>query len=221
MNFLVLSRQHHMLPFAKRLIGDGHDVETIIYNPGNRNKYEGAYEDMGRFIRKSPACVPAEAERLLRRVLSSILIGNTDAHLKNFAMFHTAEGLRLAPAYDLVASATYEQYQTLALSLAGAPDLRLGDVQPKHVVALGEGYGFRSAAIALAVADLGERLEAAKAAAHDAAARRVGLGDNLIRMMERRWNGTFASIGPLLSKRQSAAADGRGSRRGGSRRSPR
>lgn len=43
MNFLVLSRQHHMLPFAKRLIGDGHDVETIIYNPGNRNKYEGAY----------------------------------------------------------------------------------------------------------------------------------------------------------------------------------
>lgn len=43
MNFLVLSRQHHMLPFAKRLMGDGHDVETLIYNAGNRNKYEGAY----------------------------------------------------------------------------------------------------------------------------------------------------------------------------------
>ena len=43
MNFLVLSRQHHMLPFAQRLRRDGHDAEIIIYNPGNRAKYEGAY----------------------------------------------------------------------------------------------------------------------------------------------------------------------------------
>lgn len=184
------------------------------------NKYDGAYEDMGRFIRETRACIPAEADRLLWRVLACILIGNTDAHLKNFAMFHTADGLRLAPAYDLVASAVYAQHQTMALSLAGAPDLRLSEVQPKHVVALGDGYGLRPAVLELAVAELGERLEAAKAAAHDAAARHSGLGDKLIEMMEHRWNGTFASIGQLLSRRQSAAASGRGSPKRGLPRSP-
>lgn len=214
---LIIGRFDRMPSGRKRHF---EEFNQLLGKP-SEDKYEGAYEDMGRFIRETPGCVPAEAERLLRRVLACILIGNTDAHLKNFAMFHTAEGLRLAPAYDLVASAVYEQYQTLALSLAGAPGLRLGDVQSKHVVALGEAYGLAHAAIGLAVADLGERLEAAKAAAHDAARRHAGLGDNLIEMMERRWNGTFASIGQLLSKRQSAAAGGRGSRRSGSRRSPR
>lgn len=214
---LIIGRFDRMPSGRKRHF---EEFNQLLGKP-SEDKYEGAYEDMGRFIRESPGCVPAEAERLLRRVLACILIGNTDAHLKNFAMFHTAGGLRLAPAYDLVGSAVYEQYQTLALSLGGAPGLRLSAVQPKHVVALGEGYGLRPAAIGLAVADLGERLEVAKAAAHDAARRHVGLGDNLIKMMEGRWNGTFASIGQLLSKRQSAAADGRGSLRSGSRRLPR
>jgi len=43
MNFLVLSRQHSLLPFAHRLQLEGHDVQTIVYNPGNKGKYEGAY----------------------------------------------------------------------------------------------------------------------------------------------------------------------------------
>ena len=43
MNFLVLSNQHSLLPFAHRLQRDNHSVESIIYNPGNRSKYEGAY----------------------------------------------------------------------------------------------------------------------------------------------------------------------------------
>jgi hypothetical protein len=39
-------------------------------------------------------------------------------------------------------------------------------------------------------------------------AKRVGdeaLGKNLLDMMERRWNGSFNSIGQFLSKKQSAA----------------
>jgi hypothetical protein len=41
-----------------------------------------------------------------------------------------------------------------------------------------------------------------------AAARRVDeeqLGQNLLEFMERRWNATFKSIGPYLSKKRSAA----------------
>lgn len=169
-------------------------------------KYEGGYEDMARFIRTTPGCMPAEAERLYRRVMACLLLGNTDAHLKNFAMFHDPEGLRLTPAYDLVASAYYPQFETIALALAGAVDLRLGRLQPKHIVALGEGYGLSSRAIGLAVDDLGRRLEAAQAAVADSGIGPARMRDGVISIMEKRWNGTFASTGQLLSKRRAGGA---------------
>lgn len=166
-------------------------------------KYDGAYEDMARFIRHTAGCIPAEAERLFRRVLVCSLLGNTDAHLKNFAMFHTAKGLRLTPCYDLVASALYGQFHTIALALGGAGNLRLGGLQPKHIVGLGEGYGLSPQAIQLAVDDLGKRLEAAKIAVNEADVGTAHLRGRLIEMMEKRWNGTFKSTGQLLSKRRS------------------
>lgn len=49
MNFLVLSKQHHLLPFAQRLKREGHDVETIVYGAGNRAKYEAAYSGVIEF----------------------------------------------------------------------------------------------------------------------------------------------------------------------------
>ncbi len=54
---------------------------------------------------QDPGCTPVDAWRLFRRILICFLTGNTDAHLKNFAMFHAPDGLRLMPAYDLVAAA--------------------------------------------------------------------------------------------------------------------
>jgi serine/threonine-protein kinase HipA len=178
-------------------------------------KYDGSYEEMGQFIRTTPGAVPAEADRLFRRVLACLVTGNTDAHLKNFAMFHTAEGLRLTPSYDLVASAHYPQFNTIALALAGATNLRLGELRAKHIVALGEGYGLAPRAIALAVNDLGKRREAAATAIAEADIGAVQLRDNLISTMAKRWNGTFASTGQLLSKRRAGGARRRGLRSSG------
>jgi len=183
-------------------------------------KYDGSYEDMARFIRTTPGCVPAEAERLYRRILACLLLGNTDAHLKNFAMFHTPEGLRLTPSYDLVASAFYGQFDTVALAIADAANLRLGQLQPKHLAALGTGHGLSDRAIRLVLDDLGKRLEAAKDAIAAADVGTSGLRGRLIEMMERRWNGTFASTGQLLSKRRGAGGRRKTSPSGGWRRSP-
>ena len=139
-----------------------------------------------------------------RRVLVCFLTGNTDAHLKNFAMFHTADGLRLTPAYDLVAAALYREYQQLALAVAGAADLRLGGLLPKHLLSLGTAHGLDAAQIMEAITNLDRRRNPAEKAITEGA-KRIGvpkLGTNLLDLMERRWNGTFKSTGPYLSKKR-------------------
>ena len=167
------------------------------------DKYKGAYEDMGQFIRATPDCLPAEADRLYRQILACLLLGDTDAHFKNFAMFHMRDGLRLTPAYDLVAAALYPEYQTIALSLGGARDMSLGNLQAKHVVALGRGFGSNEAAIVAAVQDIENRLPDAQETIERSDTGSKRLRTELISRMEKRWRGSFASIGQLLSKRQS------------------
>jgi serine/threonine-protein kinase HipA len=177
-----------------------------LFGKFSEDKYEGTYEDIGQFIRKTPRCVPAEADTLYRRILVAVLTGNTDAHLKNFAMFHTPEGLRLTPSYDLVAAAIYKEYQTLALKIAGAKDIKIGDIKPKHLIFLGESYGLPHTAIKLAVDDLGKRLEKAKETILQTEQVPTSLKDNLIQLMEKRWNGNFSSIGQHLLKKPSGGA---------------
>lgn len=69
-----------------------------------------------------PRCLPAEIYRLYLRILAGLLLGNTDMHLKNFAMFCTDAGLRLSPAYDAISASLYG-YKTIALSIDGAANL--------------------------------------------------------------------------------------------------
>lgn len=169
-------------------------------------KYQGAYEDLGRFILNTPGCIPAEADRLLQRVLVCLLTGNTDAHFKNFAMFHRRDGLRLAPAYDLVAASVYPEFQTIALEIAGAKDLAIGSLQAKHVIAMAEGFGVNADALADAVDQLEARVPDALAAIEQSAVGPAPLKQDLQEKVEGRWNGCFASIGPLLSKRRGKGA---------------
>lgn len=181
------------------------EFNQLLGRRSGDDKYDGAYEEMGTFIRTTPGCLPVEADRLFRRILACLLTGNTDAHFKNFAMFHTRDGLRLAPGYDLVAAATYG-YHTIALSVGGAKDLTLGKLQAKHLVALGAEFRLSDAAILSAIDDLGRHMPAALAAIEAASHGAPALKRDLIDLMEKRWKGSFASIGPLLSKRQKRGA---------------
>src|SRR6185312_15570580 len=119
--------------------------------------------------------------------------------------FHAAEGLRLTPAYDLVAAALYPEFRTLALAIGGATNLTLNDLKPKHIVSLAKAYGLKAGVLLDALAALDRRRSHAAKAVVKAAAK-IGaeqLGRNLLEIMERRWNGTFASVGNFLSKKQS------------------
>lgn len=55
------------------------------------------------------AAAPDSVETLLRAVTLNVLIGNGDAHGKNFSLLHDSSGaLRLAPLYDLMSTLYYE-----------------------------------------------------------------------------------------------------------------
>jgi len=167
----------------------------------SRTKYDGAHKDMADFILGTDGCLPTQAYLLYRRILAGLLLGNTDMHLKNFAMFHTSAGLRLTPSYDQVAASLYN-YKTLALKIAGSKDHPIGDLKGRHLTLLGEEFGLSPAAINMAAQGLEKHIEAAKDAIQDAPLGGADFKDNLIKLIGKRWNGTFALIGKALSKKQ-------------------
>jgi serine/threonine-protein kinase HipA len=61
---------------------------------------------------------------LATAVLINFLVGNSDAHGKNFALLYAVTGsVRLAPLYDIVSTAVYPELTTrLAMSIAGEDD---------------------------------------------------------------------------------------------------
>ena len=56
----------------------------------------------------------------MRRLVFNVLIGNGDAHLKNWSLIYPdGRTTKLAPAYDLVGTVAYMPDEHLALSIAG------------------------------------------------------------------------------------------------------
>jgi serine/threonine-protein kinase HipA len=204
---LIVPRFDRLRSGAKRHF---EEFNQLLGKRSGDDKYDASYEDMAGFIIETPGCTPVDAWRLCRRIFACLLTGNTDAHLKNFAMFHTPDGLRLAPAYDLVAAALYPEYRTLALALGSAANLTLDRVRPKHLVALSQACALSAKVLDDAVQNLDRRRAAAEKAVA-AGAERIGdaaLGDKLLDLMERRWNGSFKSIGRFLSRKRSGGAGG-------------
>ena len=167
------------------------------------DKYEGEYEDMGRFILNTPTCIPAEADRLFRRILANLLVGNTDAHFKNFAMFHTRDGLRLTPLYDLVASSIYREYQSIALNVCGIHSMAISNLKGKHLIKMGAGFGLTEEAVVQATEALKKQLPKALAAVEASSVGTTDLRKELTEKMEKRWNGSFALTGQRSLKKQS------------------
>lgn len=99
------------------------DCAQILSKPRGRDyagKYDAAYEDVAAAIARHSSRPVIDLSRFYRRLIAFTLIGNCDAHLKNFSLLETPTGLRLSPAYDVVNTAIYDGFdQTLALAIDG------------------------------------------------------------------------------------------------------
>jgi serine/threonine-protein kinase HipA len=73
------------------------------------NKYDSAnYEQLGRVVYECSGEGLADVQQLARRLLVNILLGNGDAHLKNWSLIYPDQITpRLSPAYDIVTTNVY------------------------------------------------------------------------------------------------------------------
>lgn len=64
--------------------------------------------------------VARDINDFIHAVLVNFLIGNSDAHGKNFALLYENDGIRLAPLYDIVSTAVYDDVtDRMAMSIGG------------------------------------------------------------------------------------------------------
>ena len=84
-----------------------------------RDKYKVTFKDCLKVLNQT--ATPANSKlRFVRQVIFNYLIGNTDAHAKNFSVYLTNDGITLTPAYDLLCSSIYDCDQRIAMKLGKA-----------------------------------------------------------------------------------------------------
>lgn len=86
------------------------------------DKYDGSYERIANFIKKHSEMPGPDLLNLYERALLFFILGNGDAHLKNFSLIRIPDaGYRISPVYDIVNSrlALPEEREEACLSLQG------------------------------------------------------------------------------------------------------
>lgn len=69
-----------------------------------QDKYKGSVEQIGRKLREISTASGYDQQLFFERVLFNFILGNGDAHLKNYSISYRGDTIRLSPAYDIVCS---------------------------------------------------------------------------------------------------------------------
>lgn len=112
----------------------GFEDMAVLTGRSTADKYKGSYSQIAKALSMFCAAeYKAQAlAQLFDQVTLSCIVGNGDAHLKNFGVLYTnplAGDVRMAPAYDIVNTTSYIPEDGLALSLKGTRNLFLGRVE--------------------------------------------------------------------------------------------
>lgn len=92
------------------------------YESGNA----GYMKSMFEILRKHSADPITDMTSLWDMIVFNYLIGNTDAHVKNFSLLYSSDwrSIRLAPAYDIISTVVYDQStRDMAFGIGGVHSL--------------------------------------------------------------------------------------------------
>jgi serine/threonine-protein kinase HipA len=156
-----------------------------VFNVYADQEYKATnYDTIGRVIFD---LFPDRFEQLaefVRRLVVNILIGNGDAHLKNWSViYHDKVTPQLAPAYDLVSTIHYVANDSLALNLAG--EKRFASFNESHFKRLAH----RMEAPPKYVLDIVKETVMAARKTWPAIVREIGLPEDMRDRLLRYWGG--------------------------------
>lgn len=120
---LIVTRFDRTPSGEKLRLEDFAQILVVPRGRDNAGKYDSSYEAAAQAITRYSARPEIDLERYFRLVVVNALLGNCDAHLKNFSLLETPDGLRLSPAYDILNTLLYVKngHSTLfALQIGGA-----------------------------------------------------------------------------------------------------
>ena len=135
--------------------------------PENKYQNEGgpSLKQCFELLREVSTTPVRDLQRLLDAVIFNFLIGNNDAHGKNFSLLYTSKtpqgrSTHLAPLYDLLSTVYYpELAKTMAMKIGG--EYGSNNVQPQHFEKLAEEAGLSKALVKQRVRQLAEAVFAA------------------------------------------------------------
>ncbi len=95
--------------------------------------------------------------KLLDYVVFNALIGNHDAHAKNFSLLYSSRGTTLAPLYDALSTAVYPRLtKKMAMKIGGK--YRFTEVFPRHWIRFAESAGLSPAQATKRILTIAKRL---------------------------------------------------------------
>ncbi len=117
-----------------RINGDKINQEDFcqVLGKSKEDKYRGSVEQIAGKLKEISEIPALDIQYLYERVLFSFLIGNGDAHLKNYSVNYTKTAdVRLSPAYDILSSKLLiPKEEDFALALNGKKNnLRKSDFE--------------------------------------------------------------------------------------------
>lgn len=124
--------------------------------------------DCARLIRAHGATPGLTALALLDALLFNFLIGNADAHAKNYSLL--LEGPRtpqLAPLYDLLSTRAYGRQFGRKMGMKYGGEYRPEKVRGRHLDRMGEDLGITARGVLIHANDLAERTLRAREAARE------------------------------------------------------
>jgi serine/threonine-protein kinase HipA len=75
--------------------------------------------------------------RLLDYIIFNCLVGNNDAHAKNFSLLYSQSGIQLAPLYDVLSTAVYPDLSD-SMAMKIGSKYRFGELHPCHWAQMAE-----------------------------------------------------------------------------------
>lgn len=102
--------------------------QALGISPEHKYAAEGGpvFSQVFDLLRRHAARPAAAVLRLLDAAVFNVVVGNADAHGKNFSLLYADDGIALAPLYDLLCTAAYpEVHANFAMKIGGCSRLDL------------------------------------------------------------------------------------------------